>query len=262
MNRETGNENRGAHGLGWVCTENREAGNVRRPTFQPGPGTRTQKQELRNLWLEIFGLTPRFCHEKLVISGTSEFCRACFGICGPELETPVWNLRAEFCSQFNEIAISDIRAGLFCPWKPALETRTRKRAPRSTAVRPDEAASEGRTQGCPHPATPNPHQTLRARAATAAQLAASTVGPTAGAARQPRSSPRKAGVQPGLHVWAYDVPRAACASSGALKRWLAADVATFASIYMELRPARLRGGFLRVPPALRPGWSQRWLNAV
>ena len=29
-------------------------------------------------------------------------------------------------------------------------------------------------------------------------------------------------------------------------RWLAADVATFASIYMELRPARLRGGFLRV----------------
>ena len=60
------------------------------------------------------------------------------------------------------------------------------------------------------------------------------------------SSPRKAGVQPGLHVWAYDVPRAACASSGALKRWLAADVATFASIYMELRPARLRGGFLRV----------------
>ena len=93
---------------------------------------------------------------------------------------------------------------------------------------------------------PPPHQTLRARAATAAQLAASAVGPTAGAARQPRSSPRKAGVQPGLHVWAYDVPRAACASSGALKRWLAADVATFASIYMELRPARLRGGFLRV----------------
>ena len=59
-------------------------------------------------------------------------------------------------------------------------------------------------------------------------------------------SPRKAGVQPGLHVWAYDVPRAACASSGAPKRWLAADVTTFASIYMELRPARLRGGFLRV----------------
>ena len=101
-------------------------------------------------------------------------------------------------------------------------------------------------QGCPHPPTPNPHQTLRARAATAAQLAASAVGPTAGAARQPRSSPRKAGVQPGLHVWAYDVPRAACASSGAPKRWLAADVTTFASIYMELRPARLRGGFLRV----------------
>ena len=50
-------------------------------------------------------------------------------------------------------------------------------------------------QGCPHPPTPNPHQTLRARAATAAQLAASAVGPTAGAVRQPRSSPRKAGVQ-------------------------------------------------------------------
>ena len=30
------------------------------------------------------------------------------------------------------------------------------------------------------------------------------------------------------------------------KRWLATDVTTFASIYMELRPARLRGGFLRV----------------
>ena len=59
-------------------------------------------------------------------------------------------------------------------------------------------------------------------------------------------SPRKAGVQPGLHVWAYDVPRAACASSGAPKRWIAADVTTFASIYMELRPARKRGGFLRV----------------
>ena len=145
------------------------------------------------------------------------------------------------------------------PWKPELWKR---RAALDPLVRLDEAASEGRMQGCPHPPTPNPHQTLRARAATAAQLAASAVGPTAGAARQPRSSPRKAGVQPGLHVWAYDVPRAACASSGALKRWLAADVATFASIYMELRPARLRGGFLRVPPALRPGWSQRWLNAV
>ena len=133
------------------------------------------------------------------------------------------------------------RAGLFLP----LETRTRKRrAALDPLVRLDQAASEGRLQGCPHP--PNPHQTLRARAATAAQLAASAVGPTAGAARQPRSSPRKAGVQPGLHVWAYDVPRAACASSGAPKRWLAADVTTFASIYMELRPARLRGGFLRV----------------
>ena len=114
--------------LGWVCTENREARNVRRPTFQPGPGTRTQKQELRNLWLEIFGLTPRFCHEKLVISGTSEFCRACFGICAPELETPVWNLRLEFCSQFNEIAISTSHiikplAGLFCPRKPEPEAR-------------------------------------------------------------------------------------------------------------------------------------------
>ena len=154
-------------------------------------------------------------------------------------------MRAEFCSQFNEIAISDNEAAglaFFCPRKPELGSARGARP----LVRPDEAASEGRTQGCPHPPTPNPHQTLRARAATAAQLAASAVGPTAGAARQPRSSPRKAGVQPGLHVWAYDVPRAACASSGALKRWLAADVATFASIYMELRPARLRGGFLRV----------------
>jgi len=39
-------------------------------------------------------------------SVTSEFCRACFGICAPEFETPDWNLRAEFCSQFNEITIS------------------------------------------------------------------------------------------------------------------------------------------------------------
>jgi hypothetical protein len=135
---------------------------------------------------------------------------------------------------------------LFCPWKPELCPGNQNRAALDPLVRLDEAASEGRMQGCPHPPTPNPHQTLRARAATAAQLAASAVGPTAGAARQPRSSPRKAGVQPGLNVWAYDVPRAACASSGAPKRWLAADVTTFASIYMELRPARLRGGFLRV----------------
>ena len=51
-----------------------------------------------------------------------------------------------------------------------------------------------------------------------------------------RSSPRKADVQPGLRVWAYDLPRPADASSGAPKRWLAADAATFASMYIELRP--------------------------
>ena len=67
-----------------------------------------------------------------------------------------------------------------------------------------------------------------------------------GSRAAPAARGRLVSNQPGLHVWAYDVPRAACASSGALKRWLAADVATFASIYMELRPARLRGGFLRV----------------
>ena len=81
---------------------------MRRPIFQPGPGTRTQKQELRNLWLEIFGLTPRFCHEKLVISGTSDILPRMFwdlwaGIRNARLEF----LRAEFCPQFNEIAISD-----------------------------------------------------------------------------------------------------------------------------------------------------------
>ena len=245
MNRETRNENRGAHGLGWVCTENREARNVRRPTFQPGPGTRTQKQEMRNLWLEIFGLSPWFCHEKQEISGTSEFCRACFGICAPELETPVWNLRVEFCSQFNEIAISDNEGNWLAFFAPGNQNSEARAALDRSSVLMRRPARAGR-KDAPIPPTPNPHQTVRARAATAAQLAASAVGPTAGAARQPRSSPRKAGVQPGLHVWAYDVPRAACASSGALKRWLAADVATFASIYMELRPARLRGGFLRV----------------
>ena len=155
MNRETRNENRGAHGLGWVCTENREARNVRRPTFQPGPGTRTQKQDLRNLWLEIFGLTPRFCHEKLVISGTSEFCRACFGICGTELETPIWNLPAEFCSQFNEIAISDNKGWPFCPWKPELGSARRAR-PLSVLMR--RPARAGRKDA---PTPPPPIHTRR-----------------------------------------------------------------------------------------------------
>jgi len=64
----------------------------------------------------------------------------------------------------------------------------------------------------------------------------------------PRSSPRKADLQPGLRAWAYDLPRRAGASSGAPKCWLAADAATFASIYTELRPeerhaySRLRAG--------------------
>ena len=53
----------------------------------------------------------------------------------------------------------------------------------------------------------------------------------------PRSSPRKADLQPGLRSWAYDLPQRAGASSGAPKRWLAADAATFASIYAELWPA-------------------------
>ena len=114
----------------------------------------------------------------------------------------------------------------------------------------------------PPPPTPNPHQTLRARAATAAQLAASAVGPTAGAARQPRSSPRKAGVQPGLHVWAYDVPRAACASSGALalaRRGRGHIREHLHGTQAGTPTRRLPAG---VPPALRPGRSQRWLNAV
>ena len=53
----------------------------------------------------------------------------------------------------------------------------------------------------------------------------------------PRSSPRKADLQPGLRSWAYDLPQRAGASSGAPKRWLAAYAATFASIYAELWPA-------------------------
>ena len=215
----------------WVCTENREIGNGRRPIFQPRPGTRTQKQESRNLRLETFRLSTGFCNEKQEITGTSEFCRAGFGICAPELETPVWNLRTEFSPQFNEIAISHTRlAGwpFFAPGNENSETRP--------CTRPTPRPARARCKDAPTPPTPNLHQTLSARAATAAQLAAWAVGPTAGAARQPRSSPRKAGVQPGLHVWAYDVPRAACASSGAPKRWLAADAATFVSIYMELRP--------------------------
>ena len=68
----------------------------------------------------------------------------------------------------------------------------------------------------------------------------------------PRSSTRKADLQPGLRARAYDLPRAAGASSGAPKRWLAADAVTFASIYTELRPeerhAHVQGarGFVRV----------------
>ena len=84
---------------------------MRRPIFQPGPGTRTQKQEMRNLWLEIFGLSPWFCHEKQEISGTSEFCRACFGICAPELETPVWNLRVG-------VSLS-VAVACWCVWVPS-----------------------------------------------------------------------------------------------------------------------------------------------
>ena len=86
---------------------------------------------MRNLWLEIFGLSPWFCHEKQEISGTSEFCRACFGICGTELETPIWNLRVEFYSQFNEIVISDNEIpglAFFAPGNQNSETRTRSTA--------------------------------------------------------------------------------------------------------------------------------------
>ena len=59
-----------------------------------------------------------------------------------------------------------------------------------------------------------------------------------------RSSSRKADVQPGLRVWAYDLSRPADASSGAPKRWLAADAATFASMYIELRPVKLDNGYV------------------
>ena len=37
---------------------------------------------------------------------SSEFCRACFGICSPEFEMFVWNLRPEFFAKINELAIS------------------------------------------------------------------------------------------------------------------------------------------------------------
>ena len=80
----------------------------------------------------------------------------------------------------------------------------------------------------------------------------------------PRSCPRKADLQPGLRPWAYDLPRRAGASSGAPKCWLAADPATFASIYTRSssRHACEEASCAGVPPALRPGRSQRWLNAV
>ena len=55
-----------------------------------------------------------------------EFFRTYFGICGPELETPVRNLRVEFCSQFNEIAISDnegLWLAFFAPGNQKSEAR-------------------------------------------------------------------------------------------------------------------------------------------
>ena len=151
-------------------------------------------------------------------------------------------LRAEFCPQFNEIAISDNEGGwlaFFCPWKPELGSAARRSIRSSVSMRRPARA------GCKDAPTPPPDVARsRSHRGAAGRLGGGTNCWCGTAAA--RSSPRKAGVQPGLNVWAYDVPRAACASSGAPKRWLAADVTTFASIYMELRPARLRGGFLRV----------------
>ena len=248
--------------MGWVCTENREARNVRRPTFQPGPGTRTQKQELRNLWLEIFGLTPRFCHEKLVISDTSEFCRACFGICGPELETPVWNLRAEFCSQFNEIAISDNEERAGWPFLPP-ETRTRKRALRSTARPSYEAASEGRTQGCPHP--PHPQSTPDVARSRSHRGAAGRLGGGTNcwcgtaAAQQPAEG--------WCPTWAARLGVRRSASSLRVIRRAEALARRGRDHIREHLHGTQAGTPTRrlpagVPPALRPGRSQRWLNAV
>ena len=115
----------------------------------------------------------------------------------------------------------------------------------------------------PPPPTPNPHQTLRARAATAAQLAASAVGPTAGAARQPRTAPAE-GWCP---TWAARLGVRRSASS--LRVFRRAEALTrrgrghirehLHGTQAGTPTRRLPAG---VPPALRPGRSQRWLNAV
>ena len=78
-------------------------------------------------------------------------------------------------------------AGLFLP----PETRTRKRA--RALVRP--RGQRARDSRIPQPPPPS-----RGGCASAQRLPGRW-DPTAGAARQPRSGPRKAGVQPGLHVW-------------------------------------------------------------
>ena len=115
----------------------------------------------------------------------------------------------------------------------------------------------------PPPPTPNPHQTLRARAATAAQLAASAVGPTAGAARQPRTAPAE-GWCP---TWAARLGVRRSASS--LRVFRRAEALTrrgrghirehLHGTQAGTPTRRLPAG---VPPALRPGRSQCWLNVV
>ena len=115
---------------------------------------------MRNLRQEICGLRCGFCNEKHEICGTLEFCRACFGICAPELETPVWNLLTEFCAQFNEIAISNNEtAGWPCspPWKRELGNDNLKPCARPT-LRPARAPCKDA------PPTPPPLSTPAAAA--------------------------------------------------------------------------------------------------
>jgi len=97
-------------------------------------------------------------------------------------------------------------------------------------------------QGCPPPPPPPPPPLIHSRRSGAfakpprRSWPPDRWDPLLVRHGMPRSSPRKADLQPGLRSWAYDLPQRAGASSGAPKRWLAADAATFASIYAELPP--------------------------
>eukprot|EP00964_Phaeocystis_antarctica_P115634 scaffold79608_cov57-Phaeocystis_antarctica.AAC.1 len=64
--------------------------------------TRIEKSVPRNLWPLLQTLLRETGNLQ-----SSEFCRACFGICSPEFEMCVWNLGLEFFAKINELTISN-----------------------------------------------------------------------------------------------------------------------------------------------------------